>query len=132
MTTQLEIDFPDHVIEFARTLYQAYIGNSDGKNYQGLPCPTWENLTSAIRGHWCVVANTALIASALPTAPIGVAEFVHLLNGLAAAWRAIPEAGQVPIGVGSWLQPLINAVTEVVAPDHKVANTTNHDPGDAQ
>lgn len=40
----------------ARRFYEAYIANSDGLNYQGLPCPKWEDLPAAIRGHWCAVA----------------------------------------------------------------------------
>lgn len=43
--------------ELARAAYEAYIENSGGLNYQGLPCPTWENLTEAIRGHWTVAAR---------------------------------------------------------------------------
>ena len=42
--------------ELARAAYEAYIENSGGLNYQGLPCPTWENLTPAIRDHWRVAA----------------------------------------------------------------------------
>lgn len=35
------------------------------------------------------------------------------------AWDAVPDNGQVPKGVGEWLQPLINAVTEIVNPNYR-------------
>lgn len=38
---------------------------------------------------------------------------------LRAAWDGVPESGIVPDGFAKWLQPLINAVTAIVAPDHK-------------
>lgn len=47
------------VVELARDLYGAYTANSGNKNYQGLPCPEWDKLPPAIRGHWCCVAMTA-------------------------------------------------------------------------
>jgi hypothetical protein len=40
----------------ARNAYAVYCASSDGKNYQGLPCPTWDALPEAIRGHWYTVA----------------------------------------------------------------------------
>lgn len=40
----------------ARDLYAVYCASSDGKNYQGLPCPAWDALTEAVRGHWYTVA----------------------------------------------------------------------------
>ena len=52
--------------QLAREAYEAYIENSGGLNYQGLPCPTWENLTEAIRGHWVVAARKV---KSLVTAP---------------------------------------------------------------
>jgi hypothetical protein len=45
----------------ARELYEAYIASSGGLNYQGLPCPTWENLTEAVRQHWEAVARRAWV-----------------------------------------------------------------------
>jgi len=41
----------------ARDLYATYCASSDGKNYQGLPCPEWDALTEAVRGHWFTVAQ---------------------------------------------------------------------------
>lgn len=55
-----ETDCSDAVRAAAKLLYEAYIANSDGLNYQGLQCPAWDALTSAVRSHWCaaVVAAT--------------------------------------------------------------------------
>lgn len=44
---------------YAKMLYEAYITNSGGRNYQGLPCPMWIDLPDAIRSHWCAVAEAA-------------------------------------------------------------------------
>jgi hypothetical protein len=44
------------VLRRARDFYAAYCMSSDGKNYQGLPCPDWDALTPAVRGHWYTVA----------------------------------------------------------------------------
>lgn len=43
----------------ARAMYESYVTNARGKNYEGKPCPKWEDLTAAIRGHWCAAAITA-------------------------------------------------------------------------
>lgn len=40
------------------------------------------------------------------------------IAALRAALDAVPDNGQVPMGVGTWLQPLINAAIEVISPDH--------------
>jgi hypothetical protein len=44
------------VLSLARDIYAVYCASSDGKNYQGLPCPAWDALTDAVRGHWYTVA----------------------------------------------------------------------------
>lgn len=44
----------------ARDFYSVYCASSDGKNYQGLPCPAWDALTEAVRGHWYTVALRSL------------------------------------------------------------------------
>lgn len=44
------------VLRRARDFYAVYCASSDGKNYQGLPCPDWDKLTDAVRGHWYTVA----------------------------------------------------------------------------
>ena len=44
------------ILSWARDLYATYCASSDGKNYQGLPCPDWDKLTDAVRGHWYTVA----------------------------------------------------------------------------
>lgn len=43
----------------ARELYEAYIANSDGKAWDGRPCPTWDGLNDAVRSHWCAVVVAA-------------------------------------------------------------------------
>lgn len=45
-----------NVLAAARDFYATYCASSDGKNYQGLPCPDWDALTPAVRGHWYTVA----------------------------------------------------------------------------
>ena len=40
----------------ARRLYESYTANSDNLNFQGNPCPVWDALPEAIRGHWCRIA----------------------------------------------------------------------------
>ena len=47
------------VIDIAVVMYEAYTANSDGLNYQGLPCPEWNDLTEAVRNHWCAAAIAA-------------------------------------------------------------------------
>lgn len=49
-----------NVLRRARDFYATYCASSDGKNYQGLPCPEWDKLTDAVRGHWYTVALRAL------------------------------------------------------------------------
>jgi hypothetical protein len=46
-----------NVLRVARDLYATYCASSSGKNYQGLPCPAWDALTEAVRGHWYTVAR---------------------------------------------------------------------------
>jgi hypothetical protein len=45
----------------ARTAYEAYLLSSGGLNYQGKPCPTWDELPQAIRDHW--IASTSAIVT---------------------------------------------------------------------
>jgi hypothetical protein len=49
----------DDVVAAARRFYEAYLANSDGLAWNGLPCPTWEQLNDAVRSHWCAVALQA-------------------------------------------------------------------------
>ena len=42
-----------------RELYEAYIESSGGLSWDGKPCPTWENLTEAVRKHWGAAAIRA-------------------------------------------------------------------------
>lgn len=49
----------------ARDFYSVYCASSDGKNYQGLPCPAWGKLTDAVRRHWYTVALRSLQLEAI-------------------------------------------------------------------
>lgn len=42
---------PD-VAELARAAYHAYNQHSGWKNFEGKPCPRWEDLPEAVRQHW--------------------------------------------------------------------------------
>lgn len=50
----------DEIERAARDLYAVYCASSDGKNYQGLVCPTWDSLPPNVRAHWCAVARRAV------------------------------------------------------------------------
>lgn len=39
----------------AQGAYEAYVASSGGKNYEGKPCPEWDKLPEAVRGHWAAV-----------------------------------------------------------------------------
>jgi hypothetical protein len=54
-----EDNVPQYTAGLARTLYEAYTANSGNLNYQGLPCPKWDDLPQAIRDHWCAVSDKA-------------------------------------------------------------------------
>ena len=54
-----------NVLRRARDFYATYCASSDGKNYQGLPCPAWDALTEAVRGHWYTVAKRSCQLEAL-------------------------------------------------------------------
>lgn len=43
--------------QLAKQCYYAYGSVTDHKNYQGLPMPTWENLTDKIREAWKAAAR---------------------------------------------------------------------------
>lgn len=60
---------PQEVRAEGRRLYEVYIANSDGLNFQGQPCPEWDALPSAIRSHWCAVALAASLTSPPKIAP---------------------------------------------------------------
>lgn len=55
-------------VQLAQKLYEIYCHDTDWKNYQGLPCPTWDNLTPAVQQHWMAVAAHVLeTAEPIPT-----------------------------------------------------------------
>lgn len=45
--------------DIGRDFYAVYCASSGGKNFQGNPCPAWDDLPEAVRGHWSVVAHRA-------------------------------------------------------------------------
>ncbi len=45
------------------------------------------------------------------------------LKALREAWLDVPSCGVIEKGNGAWLQPLINAVSEIVDPDRKLRET---------
>jgi hypothetical protein len=71
----------DSVLRRARDLYATYCASSNGLNYQGLPCPAWDALTEAVRGHWYTVALRTIelgVRDADADTPAGLApEFDH-------------------------------------------------------
>lgn len=52
-------------VSSARVLYEAYLHNSGGLTWNGLPCPTWEQLNDPVRSHWCAVVLKARDLSAV-------------------------------------------------------------------
>ncbi len=70
------------VLKLARDFYATYCASSDGKNYQGLPCPAWDALTAAVRGHWYTVALRSLQLEAIND-PEGAMNGLTLGNELA-------------------------------------------------
>jgi hypothetical protein len=44
----------------AKDLYLAYCASSDWKNFQGEPCPPWDDLPETVRTHWGAVATFVL------------------------------------------------------------------------
>lgn len=55
------------VLRRARDFYAVYCASSGGLNFQGKPCPDWDALPEAIRGHWYTVALRAIELVAAPT-----------------------------------------------------------------
>ena len=47
-------------VALAREMYDVYGASAGWKNYAGLPMPTWETLTDAIRTHWTASARHAI------------------------------------------------------------------------
>lgn len=47
-------------VQMAKKMYMAYCENSGNKNFRGEECPTWEDLTTEVRSHWCAACVAAL------------------------------------------------------------------------
>ena len=45
--------------DLGQELYQAYVLDAGGLNYQSKPCPLWQDLPPETQQHWCAVAETA-------------------------------------------------------------------------
>lgn len=45
-------DFGGVAEHAAKRAYTRYVEHAGGVNYQGLPCPSWDQLPEAIRQHW--------------------------------------------------------------------------------
>lgn len=98
----LEEECTDRVRAGARSLYERYIGNSGGLNYEGKPCPPWPELTSAVRSHWCA---TFLEASVMLEAPL-VSRVEELERKLAArAPASAPNHDARPQGKSTDFRP---------------------------
>lgn len=84
-----------HVLRRARDFYAVYCASSDGKNYQGLPCPKWDDLTPAVRGHWYTVALRSLHLEAVAD-PVGAAAGTTSLGDERAAVPNTYVLGHLP------------------------------------
>ena len=121
----------DKVRELARQLYEAYIENSGGKAWDGRPCPAWDDLGTNVRSHWCAAALvvpvfepkegciTAQVTSG--HAMVKKGDEVALvpmddIKSLRAAYKAVPTNEVVPKYIALWVQPLVNAVTQILHP----------------
>lgn len=56
-------------LDLAVELYNTYCESSGGLNYQGKPCPKWNDLPAAIRMHWTAVAKRITSLGALYNSP---------------------------------------------------------------
>lgn len=97
------------ILATARDLYAAYCASSGGLNCQGLPCPAWDALTGAVKGHWFTTASRAFELASYAMEPPGllrplpapVDSLAHLPDPVAAlaTWQryvsaVLPEAAQ--------------------------------------
>jgi hypothetical protein len=90
------------ILRRARDFYATYCASSDGKNYQGNPCPAWDALTEAVRGHWYTVALRSLqlevAAGDEPRrAPVAGDETRHAPNGY-----VLDQLGDAPRALDVW------------------------------
>jgi hypothetical protein len=42
----------------ARAAYERYMTSCEGLNYEGKPCPKWDDLTDAVRKHWAAAVDS--------------------------------------------------------------------------
>lgn len=119
------------VRDLARAMYEAYIENSGGLSWDGKPCPTWDALGDKVRSHWCAAATLAAPFEPQPgyiTAKVTAGHrmvrkgeevaIVPMVDiaAMRAAWQAVPTNLVVARDIATWLQPLINTVTQILHP----------------
>lgn len=63
--------YPSEKAEAPERAYCAYLRSTGGLNYQGLPCPEWDHLPSAIRDAWAAASSEILsgVKTLLPLPP---------------------------------------------------------------
>lgn len=45
------------VLALAKLAYESYVKDAGGLNYEGKPCPKWDDLPQAIQQHWKVAVE---------------------------------------------------------------------------
>lgn len=58
--TNVTDDPGDEQITMAQQAYAAYGQSTGGKNYQGLPMPSWDALGDTIQGAWVAAVNAVV------------------------------------------------------------------------
>ena len=117
-------------MEHARIGYEAYIAHSGGKNYRGDPCPAWDELPEAIRGHWEAATN-ACCEHFENAATMGARfDFAFALRAVKAGHR-VQRAGWN--GKGMWVALTVGSVIPATlarngAAEHLAAEL-DHAPG---
>lgn len=93
----------DGIGRYARDYYAIYCASSGGKNFQGNPCPKWDELPEAVRGHWKTVARRAMTllidgADQQPVRVPGSFEVGHLPDPKAAVetWEKYVDGMHLP------------------------------------
>jgi len=83
------------MIDLACDLYKTYTDSSGGLNYQGKPCPQWNELPSEIRKHWVAVARRITELGPLFNTPHGAA-----MIGSALRSAQVFDTSDVDLGSG--------------------------------
>lgn len=51
-----ERDSDPKLVDLARRMFKVYAANSENRTHDNKVIPSWEQLTPAVRGHWCAAA----------------------------------------------------------------------------